>query len=295
MSTKIPLAVVGAGRAGLALARRLSRRGYALTGIVARRRASAARASRLAGRRVGTLDLAAAVAPARVVLVCVPDAEIPRVAETLAALASPGVAGRIVLHTCGALSAEALEPARRAGAATGSFHPLVSFPEPVAAPPDLGGVAFAVDGDPRALRAARAMARAIGGVPILVPAASRGAYHLAASLVAGGLVALLDEGLDLAVRRVGLTRREARDAFLPLVASVLRNVAASGPRSALTGPVARGDLDTVARHLEELSREAPALGNLYRLLSLRALAIAIEEGRLDPQRADRIRWLLQHD
>ncbi|HEY3176058.1 MAG TPA: DUF2520 domain-containing protein [Candidatus Polarisedimenticolia bacterium] len=295
MSRGTPLAVIGPGRAGLALARLLARRGFPLTGIVARTRASARRASRLSGRGAGTLDLAGAVAPARVILLCVPDSEIPAAAGALGSLPSPGVRSKTILHTSGAFSCAVLEPARRAGAAVGSLHPLVSFPEPGAAPPDLRGVAFGVDGDPRALRVARALARRLGGVPIAIPAQARGAWHLAASLTAPGLVALLDAGIDLARRRTGIPERRAREAFLALAASVLRNLARVGPRRAMTGPVVRGDERTVARHLQELAGEDPALESLYRLLSLRALAIARAGGRLDPDRAGEIeRLLLRH-
>ncbi len=284
-------AIVGGGRAGLGMARAMARAGCAVTAVVARRPAGAALATRLLRRRVGTTDLAGAVSGAGVVLICVGDDRIPDVVEAMRLLP---LSGKQVLHTSGALPAGALAPLGRAGARIGSLHPLASFPVPKPGTPaiDLHGVAFAVDGDPAAARAARAIARAVGGHPVTVPAASRGAYHLAASILANDLVALLDVGLDLAARSMKLPRRRVRQALLPLVRACVENVSRTGTTAALTGPVARGDFRTVSRHLSILSREEPDLERLHRLLSCRAVDMARARGDLSAARARELRRLL---
>lgn len=276
--------VIGPGRAGLGLALALRRAGYRLAGVVGRRRLPAA-AARLAGRG-GRADLAAAVERARIVLICVPDAAIGRVVAALDAHAGRRLLdGRVVLHVSGALTDAPLAPLRRQGAAVGCFHPLFSFPPAGEAGGDLRGVAFAVDGDPGAVRAARAMTRALGGRLLRVPPERRTAYHLAASLLANHLVALLEAGLDLAARRLAITPAAARDAFLPLVLSAVENVRRAGPGRALTGPIARGDVATVRAHLEALAGEPGELGAIYRLLGRHALSMARARGDLDGQTA----------
>jgi len=284
-------AIVGTGRAGLGLARSLARTGRTVSAVVGRRAAGAARATRLMRRRVGTTDLAAGVAGASVVLLCVPD---DRLAGLTRALARLPLAGKVLLHTSGAVSGDALAPLRVAGARVGSLHPLASFPAPgpKTPPPDLTGISFAVDGDPAAIREARAIARALGGRPITVAASDRGAYHLAASILANDLVSLLDAGLALAARSMNAPERRAREAMLPLVRACVENVGRTGARAALTGPVARGDLGTVARHLEILGREGPDLDRIHRALSCRAVAMALARGDLTAARARALRRLL---
>ncbi len=289
---RISVTVIGAGRAGLGLARSLAGAGYALAAVVARRPASARLASRLLGAGTGTTHIDAAVARGTVILICVPDAEIAPIVSTLS---SRPLAGKIVLHTSGATGAELLAPLRGRegrGAAVGCLHPLYTFPDPLRARADLRGACFAVDGDPKALRVARSLARGLSATPLHVPGSARAIYHLIASLMANDLVALLDIGLDLAERRLGMTAARARAAFLPLVRAAVENVTRQGPRRALTGPIARGDAATLARHLEALAREEESIREIHRLLSSRCLEMAAASRRLDPERAGQLRRLL---
>ncbi len=286
---RIPLAVIGAGRAGLGLAVSLDRSGYRVTAVVARGRSSARKASRLLGRSVGTTRHERALEAAEVILLCVPDEQIGGVVETLSVFP---LRGKTLLHTSGASDASPLAPLRERGASTGCLHPLWSFPEPGARSISLSGVAFALDGDPAARRTARRMVEALGGRPFRVPPSRRPAYHLAASLMANGLVALLDQALDLASRSTGVSARAARAAFEPLVRAAIDNMARSGPRKGLTGPIARGDLTTVAWHLAALEKEDPDLRTLYLVLARRSVQMSLAEGRLEPARGEDLLRLL---
>ncbi len=282
------VAVIGPGRAGIALAAALRRGGRRLTGVVGRRRSTAARASRLLGGATGTTDVAGAVEAAGAILLCVPDRA---VASTAASLARLPLTGKVVLHVSGALDLSCLAPTRAAGASVGSLHPLVSFPEPrrgAALPP---GVACAVDGDPRALAVARGLVRAIRGTSFRLDSSCRPAYHAAATLAAGGVVALLDAALAIAARGARLGPARARAAFLLLARSALVQVERSGTRRALTGPIARGERDTVRRHLAALAREGADVLALYRAVALRGLAMS-GGGRRGAPRAAGLRRLL---
>ncbi|HET9481625.1 MAG TPA: DUF2520 domain-containing protein, partial [Candidatus Polarisedimenticolia bacterium] len=174
----------------------------------------------------------------------------------------------------------------------GCLHPLTAFPPPGSAVPDLRGIHFAIDGVPAASRRAALLARLLGGRVLRVPARSRVAYHLAASLTANGLVALLDAGIELAVSRLGLSEPQARAALVPLARAAVEGVARRGARRALTGPAARGDVETIRKHLIVL-RSAPAdVARLYRLLALRTVRLALADGRVSASRAAGIRRLL---
>ena len=279
------MAVIGAGRVGLALGRALRRSGHHLTGIVARRPAAARRVSRWAGRGVGTTDTARAIRTARAVLICVPDREIDTVTSGLAVLS---LEHKVVLHTSGAIDSSPLAALRNRGATVGCLHPLTSFGPTCRLVPSFDGIAFALDGDDAALREARSMVRALRGEPLRVPASERAAYHLAATLLATDLVALLDTGFSLAARRLDITHDRARRAFMPLVRAVLDNVDAHGTRRGLTGSVTRGDKETVDRHLDALSHEEPDTSAAYRSLSRLAVLMAFSDGRIDRKTRTRL-------
>lgn len=297
MRSKRSFAVIGAGRAGVGLALALARCGYRLTSLVAHSGRSATRLRSwlpAALRDAVTTDLVRALDRAETILICVPDRQIHEVARSLASRTPGGrrsLSGLAVLHASGAQPASILAPLRRRGAAIGCLHPLFSFPPPGSRPLDLSGVCFGIEGDRAAARAARAMASSVGGVPFGLPR-SRTAYHLAASLLANGSVALMEAGLLIAARGMRVSASRARELFLPLVSSAIKNVSVLGPGRALTGPVARGDLRTVAGHLEQLAKGDPAIKGLYGHLALIAARMSHAGGRLDSSGIASMRRLL---
>jgi predicted short-subunit dehydrogenase-like oxidoreductase (DUF2520 family) len=215
-------------------------------------------AARLGAAVADPAELAAR--EAKLVLVAVPDAVIGEVARRLAARRQ-GAA--VALHVSGAHGAAILEPLARAGWRTGSFHPLRAFP---AVEPDLAAAAgtfFALDGDAEARAAGRRLAEAFGGSSAVVADAERPLYHWAASLAAGGVVTLLATAVEVG-RRLGLPAA-ALAGYGRLAQGALEAAltappgAAPDPAGAITGPVARGDRETVERHLTALTAHAPDL------------------------------------
>jgi predicted short-subunit dehydrogenase-like oxidoreductase (DUF2520 family) len=189
-------------------------------------------------------------------LVAVPDPVLSAVAAELARRPQAAV----ILHTSGSLDAEALAPLREAGSAVGTLHPLKAFPHPLPDSEQAHGVFFAVDGDPDARDLAFRLAAAWGAEAAEVPATARSLYHFAATLAAGGVVTLLAAAEEIA-ERLGLPETVTRG-YLELckgaVAAAAEAHAEGHPLgAALTGPVARGDRATVARHLEALRELAP--------------------------------------
>ena len=242
----LPLAVIGAGRAGRSIAAAAERVGVPVE---------------LAGRDRG-LD---ASRRAQVALLCVPDAAIAEACATIATAAPPL---RFVGHLSGATTLDALAPARERGAEVFSLHPLQTIPEGGA---DLTGAPCAVSGSsPGALRLAERLAGRLGMRPFRVPEERRAAYHAAASIASNLLVALEESAAEL-LDRIGI--EDARELLAPLVLRTAANWAERGPQ-ALTGPIARGDEATVERHLTALRDTAPELLPLYEALAERARELA---------------------
>ena len=238
------------------------------------------------------------VEQAEVLLLTVPDRLIGTVAAVIASEAQKAaadeaaaeekpLAGKVFLHCSGSLGLAELAPLQQAGAHVGSLHPLQSF---AGGATQLAGVYMAVDGDEAACQAAIALANALGGHPFRVPAAERAAYHAAACICSNYAVAVEALAQRLMSRWLG-DEAAAWQALLPLFKGTAANLeATSSPRTALTGPIARGDATTVARHLAVLPAE---LVDVYCSLGLATTELALANGTIDKDAAAGLQQLLQ--
>jgi predicted short-subunit dehydrogenase-like oxidoreductase (DUF2520 family) len=188
-----------------------------------------------------------------------------------------------VVHVSGSLGLSALDAL--ADNPRGSFHPLQSFPAP-RDPEAFRGITVAVDASTSPLLASLSrLARGLGAKPKRVRDRERVLYHAAAVFASNFVLASVDEGVRL-LQAAGWSRKDAEQALMPLVEGVVENMRRRGVVAALTGPIRRGDVDTVERHLS-----AVADPELYRILGLVALRIAREAG-LEPAAAERTRRAL---
>jgi predicted short-subunit dehydrogenase-like oxidoreductase (DUF2520 family) len=198
----------------------------------------------------------------------------------------------VALHTSGALPSRVLAPLGRSGAAVGSLHPLTSLPLPDSAGAAFRGVHFGIEGDPRAVRLARRLARDAGGAPFSIPARAKPMYHLCACLASGYSLALLDAA-SRATRSAGVPGGSAFRGLLDLARRTLANAAAIGAGRALTGPVPRQDLVTLRAHLRELRSGRGGLDRVYRELARMAVDLASRSGRIPARGARRTIRLLR--
>ena len=238
------------------------------------------------------------VEQAEVLLLTVPDRLIGTVAAVIASEAQKAaaddasaeakpLAAKVFLHCSGSLGLAELAPLQQAGAHVGSLHPLQSF---AGGATQLAGVYMAVDGDEAACQAAIALANALGGHPFRVPAAERAAYHAAACICSNYAVAVEALAQRLMSRWLG-DEAAAWQALLPLFKGTAANLeATSSPPTALTGPIARGDATTVARHLAVLPAE---LVDVYCSLGLATTELALANGTIDKDAAAGLQQLLQ--
>jgi predicted short-subunit dehydrogenase-like oxidoreductase (DUF2520 family) len=248
------LSIIGAGRVGRALGRRLHELGWKIGAVVANSESSARKAVRSIGAGRSHAFLTRQVLAAQVILITTPDRCTAEIAEDLARIGAEELHGKIVLHTSGSLSSRVLDPVRGCGAAVGSMHPLQTF-SGVEVPP-LEGRVFTIEGDTAAVRMARQMARALGALPVRIDGSKKPLYHAAGALAAGSVLALMEAATRL-MAAAGMKRREAVRALLPLTRQVLENFERLGPRAAWTGPLSRGDYGVVAAHAEAM-KDLPA-------------------------------------
>lgn len=270
------IAIVGPGRAGSTFARALKAAGYHVAAIAGRDPEHARElADEVTARAVDTTAGAAALAD--LALLAVPDDVIGSVAGTLAH-AEMDWHGKSVVHLSGAQDRSVLQPVERLGARVGVFHPLQTFRKSKAATHNLPGTLFGIDADPDLRPQLEEIANDLGGESFDLTGVNRPVYHAAAVLVANYTITLLAEATAL-MEEAGLDRKTAyRGLTRLLLGSTTNSREVDDPADALTGPAARGDTGTIARHLRALGGD-PTLQEIYRLMADRTRLLARKEDK----------------
>ena len=289
---KPTITIIGMGRLGTALAIALSKNRYSISTLVSRRPRTLKKAARLLDADVRLLvakDIKQ-LQSSDITLITTPDDQLPLVVAGLSKMKSN--ARSVALHTSGALSSQALSQLKSKGWNIGSVHPLISVSGFKATTNAFEGAFWCVEGDRKALSAARQLVRDLNGHSFSIKAEVKSLYHAAAVMGSGNVTALFDVAIDM-LSRCGLTKREARKILLPLLKSTVENLTFRSPAEALTGTFSRGDIGTVERHLAALSTSHLDMAkSVYRLLGLKSLSLAEEHG-LDPLMSKRIQRLLK--
>jgi len=278
---------VGAGTTGTAVAVRLAQHGYPVTAVSSR---SLTSAEKLAGRISGckVYDGAQEVADiAKLVFITTPDDTISKVAAEV-----QWHKGQSVVHCSGAHSVDILESAKQRGANTGCFHPLQTFASVDQAIDNIPGSTFAIEAEEPLSSMLKEMATALEGDWVTLKAGDKVLYHAAAVFACNYLVTLVKLATDL-WQTFEVPPAQATKALMPLLRGTLSNIESVGLPNCLTGPIARGDLGTISRHLESLSKQAPSLLGIYKELGRQTVPIALAKGKIDSQRAEELKALLR--
>lgn len=292
MINELPtISIIGPGRVGTSLGILAARARYRVVAVGGRHEESARRAAQQIGDDVCVGNVAEAAKSAQMVLLSVPDDAIEDVCGELVEQES-FVDAPVVVHCSGALSSEILAQARKCcGSSVGSMHPLQTFPTVDAALRLMNGTYCFYEGDERAVAVITRFANDVGLMPVQIQTASKTKYHAAAVTACNYLVALMDSAIMLA-EQAGVDRATARSALKHIAAATLDNVAAMGTIDALTGPISRGDVRTIRKHVEELESMPGRLRSVYRTMGLYSLEMAVAKGSVAQAKAAEIRDLL---
>ena len=259
---KCEVALIGAGTLAAALARSLHSNGYLISEIVSRPNAQSLRRAFALANRVqsSATTIHEAKLSAGVVWICVPDDAIAAMAQQIAS--EHDWRGKIAVHSSGALSSDVLEPLRRKGAEVASAHPLMTFVS--SSQPKLKGVPFALEGTAKALAAIESIITDFDAQAFRIARTEKPAYHAFGFFSSPAIVTLIAAAIDVG-KLAGLDRKRARALMEPIVRQTIDNCFLTSPQQAFSGPVRRGDVETIRKHLEVLQQQ-PDLLEVYRSL-----------------------------
>lgn len=272
---KPSVAVIGCGRMGTVLAITLAGKGYAIAGVSSLHRTSAQRLADICGISEATDKPWEITRKADVVFLTTPDGVIESVCESISQQDgfSPEA---VVFHCSGAHASTILSSARKSGASIGSMHPLQSFASVDMSQNPFKGIRVAIEGDTQAVATADQMARDLEAFPLRVITKGKPLYHAAAVVASNFLVTLMGAALRL-IQQAGVPPEEAFAVLNPLIEGTLANIERVGIHQALTGPVVRGDVQTVEAHIQAITETLPDLLPFYTCL-IHYTAVQAREG-----------------
>ena len=284
------VSIIGAGRVGTSLGYALSKKGYRIKALSCKTTSSAKESRKIIGEGKVLTDNAQAARAGDLVFMCLPDEEIRRVTKELA-VSDVDWLNKYVFHCSGLLTSEILSPLKDKEAFTGSFHPVQAFSQKRTSLKQFENIYFGLEGCSEALALSQKIASQLGGHPLILQAKDKALYHAACSIASNFFIVLLDMAFSL-LEHIGLQEKQAFQTILPLVKGNLHNVKKFNIERSLTGPVIRGDRESVQQHLEAL-RDFPSYYETYVTLAKQALEMAKKQKKLSPQKIKVMENLLE--
>ncbi|NLO90161.1 MAG: DUF2520 domain-containing protein [Clostridia bacterium] len=281
---------IGAGVVGTAMGKLIKEKGFEIEGYCSRSLESAKRAAKATGSRRYE-DPAELASKCPLLFITTPDSAIGETAEKLAEKGA-FFKGQVVAHMSGSLGADVLSPARDHGAFLLSIHPLQSCADVEQGVKNLSRAVFSLEGDKEGIEVGKRIVEAIGGRYFIISREDKALYHAALCVVSNYLVSLFSMGSQMLLA-AGIDESLLTQALIPLMEGTLENLKHLKPPAALTGPIARGDAETVEAHLRVLEDKLPQYLEAYRILGLETLKLSREKGHISPERAKAIGELLK--
>jgi len=287
---KDSIAILGLGKVGTAVGYLLRSAGYPIAAVASRSPSSLAQGVVWTGGKPCTSFSDAAV-QAECIFITTSDDVILSICETIAqkGCLKPG---NKVIHMSGAGGLEILNAAKKAGASVGSIHPLQSFADVEGAIAHIPGSTFGITAQEEIRQWSVRIVRDMGGNPFFVSEEDKPLYHAAACMASGYLTTLMHTVEEM-YQALGLSRDDAIHAFWPLVRGTLTNIETKGTVVALTGPVARGDIGTIKKHLLVLRQKLPTYLSLYCAMGVLAVDLGLKKNALSEEDAKTIKNLLR--
>jgi len=283
------ITIIGAGKLGTNLGYALFQKGHRIQAVSDKILSSAQESQQIISQGKFTDDNRFAASHGHWIILTVPDDTIETVAEELAD-SDIEWQNRFVFHSSGLLTTESLKSLEMRGALVASLHPVQSFPQKKPDPNAFEGIFFGLEGKGEALNLSIEITRQLGGKYFILEAQNKPLYHTACSMASNFLATLLDTAKEL-LMQAGLADSTASHVLLPLVQGTLQNVKKFDASTALTGPVVRGDAESIAKHLEALGK-LPDIRDLYIKMAYQSLRIAKREKRLSAEKFKALKALL---
>jgi predicted short-subunit dehydrogenase-like oxidoreductase (DUF2520 family) len=293
MSDHPTISIIGPGTVGTALGILAARAGLTVVAVGGRDEDKTQRAAARIGLEVRPLSIHDAAASAELVLLTVSDDAIEAVCNELAE-AGAFQPNAIVAHCSGALGSDALAAAKAAGCRVGSMHPLQTFPTPEAVLERLAGAFCFCEGDREAVNVLTTVASAVGANPAELSSDGKALYH-AAAVTAGNYVTTLLDAAVAMCEQAGINPQIAQQAMAVLAATTAMNACDMDLTQSLTGPVARGDVGTIERHLQAIESCDEDVRKLYCVAALRTVDLALRKGSIDEPTAQALRDVLSEE
>ncbi|MCT4620996.1 MAG: DUF2520 domain-containing protein [Marinisporobacter sp.] len=261
---------IGAGKVGIAFGLYLKNHEFEIYGYYSRTSLSAEKAAKVTGSKA-ILNVKELVENTDILFITTSDDAINKVCNDLVEknLLSEG---KILVHMSGASSSKILKKAKAAGCFIYSMHPLQAFADIEKAVENLKNTYFSIEGDEEKLHVLENMLKTIGNPYFKLTDDQKSIYHLTACVVSNYLVTLMDYGVSL-FRSIGINEKEGYKALLPLIEGTIKNIDHLGTKNALTGPIARGDVGTIKKHIEALKDHEDAL-DFYKIMGLKTIELA---------------------
>lgn len=295
MNTNNPnpeFSIIGCGRLGINLAVSLSRQGYTPVAFASKSRESAEAAQAFCETGEVFDDVIKAAESADLIFITTPDTTIEPVCRVIAEKKAFNEKST-VFHLSGALSSSILASAGKCGARVGSIHPLQAFApyeEGQASP--FKGINISIEGDAAAVDLGKEIVNSLNATSFTIPTNAKTAYHASAVVASNYLVTLENFALEL-LKLTEISESDAWEILEPLVMGTLNNIRQRGSIKALTGPVARGDDEIVARHLKDIDEKLPGFSKIYRVMGQYTMDIAVQGGQVSPEAQNKLKGLFK--
>ena len=281
----LEIGFIGAGTVGTALATRLSQKGARITAASSRNLISAERLASSLPHCHAYSSPQEVADVAELIFITTPDDAIAEVANEV-----HWHPGESVVHCSGAHSLDILKPVNQAGANVGSFHPLQTFADINQAVENLQGSTFAIEAEEPLLSTLKELTSLLDGDWIELKPGDKVVYHAAAVFACNYMVTLVELATDL-WQTLGVPQKEATKALIPLLRGTVNNINNIGLPDCLTGPISRGDLGTISKHLTALKDKNPSLLAAYKQLGLHTIPIALGKGEINEHKAEELKAL----
>ena len=289
MVTKDKIAILGMGKVGTAVGNLLRSAGYEIAGVADMSVASAKKGAEYTGGKV-YIDLVAAASQADTVFITTGDDAIASVCVEISERGGVA-AGDKVVHMSGAGGLDLLKSARMAGAHAAGIHPIQSFADAESAVENIPGSTFGITSDKEIEDWAVQIVRDLGGTPFFVSDADRPLYHAAACMASNYLVTLMNT-VERVYEAAGFNSEDVLKSFWPLVKGTIKNIETRGTVQSLTGPISRGDVETVKKHIRAFRDRLPEILDAYSIMGAFTVDIGLKKGTLTRERAEEIKSLL---